>query len=49
MKQDYNMEIDKNQAYRLGDLEAAIKSLDNSNSTVKIVQGLYNKGASKYS
>lgn len=38
MKQDHNVEIDRNEAYNLGDLVIAIKSLINSNSSVKIVR-----------
>ena len=48
MKKDYNVDIDKNEAYKIGDLITAIKSLINSNSRVKIIQGLYRKGQSKY-
>ena len=49
MKSEHNTEINKNQTYCLGDLAKAFQSLVNSNSQVKILQGLYGKGSAKYS
>ena len=48
MKQRYNIEIDKNVTYNLGDLEDAIKSLVDEGYRVRVLKELFKNGSDKY-